>query len=782
MKFKHSLMTLLAMAGLAFTAVSCEPEADEDLGSIELSFETETINFESAAEDSFDLKFKSTRDWQAVISANDAAWLSLSSMKGSASSKEQSVKVNVLANEGKDRMGTITFSMYSGTASLGSKTVTVNQPGRQGSAYITVAALRALRDAETDAEKSVIIPEGTAIKGQIISNVATDNYNSKKAIYVQDETAGVMMYLDANCTFAFGDEVSIDLSGVEYKLYGGAHQLNNVPIAKVTKIKNSAPVAKAITEAELMSGKFEGMYVQLEGVQVANADLSKNWYNGTATYGNINMQYQSGAAFTVRTGKNSSFKAVKASQGSGSVKGIPSVYNGAIQFSFTSEADYAGLTGERFKLVSTEATVAEIIASTGGQFKVKGAIIAKADKGFIINDGGDQNLYVFYDKTAVPADMVVGASVEVEGTHTVYGEVVELKDPSAKVITETVNPKAQEPKVLASGDIDSYKSAHSELVQVVGQYIKDGDYHNMDLGATHKGSLVSGSVTSGMTSGTWYTVTGYFTGITGTYFSILPSLAEVSATKVFGVSTAEIAVLASDTSAKFNVTGNCAWTAACDNDAFKLDKTSGAGGEEVTVTFEANGTTDPKVANITVSTTEEVATKSFTVVLTQAGKSASGATDIVLTFPDENSGSNKVGSYTAEWTAKIGDMTWTITNFNNNNWNSNWKFIKCGRKDGNASVASLVNSVAIPNAVAKVSVTYDSYNAGNVNSNKIIVYSDAALTQQVEEIEPEIKGAGTIDYVVTRPAANLFYKLVIDNKAGSANGFNVISKIVYIAQ
>lgn len=625
MKLKHSFMTLLAMAGLAFAAASCDPAEDEDLGGIELSFATETINFESSAEDSFELKFKSTRDWQAVIGANDAEWLSLSAMKGSASSKEQSVKVNVLANEGKDRIGTITFSMYSGTASLGSKTVTVNQPGSQGSAFITIAELRAIRDGETDAEKAVTIPDGTAIKGQVVSNVATDNYNSKKAMYVQDETAGVMMYLDANCTFAFGDEVSIDLSGIEYKLYGGAHQLNNVPIAKVTKIKNSAVTAKVITEAEFMSGKYEGMYVQLDGVQVASADLSKNWYNGTATYGNINMQYQSGAAFVVRTGKNCSFKAVKVSQGSGSIKGIPSVYNGTIQFSMTAESDYAGLTGERFKLISTEATIAEILAATGGQFKVKGAVIAVASNGFMINDGGDKNLYIYYDKAAIEDGVKVGASVQVEGTHSVYGEVIELKEPTTTVISEVITPKEQDPTVLSGAEIDSYKNSSSALVQIEGEYKKDGNYHNLEIsGASHKGSLSNCEVSNGMTTGTRYVVTGYFTGITGTYFSVLPIKAEVSNAKVFGVSTTAINVLATAQSAQFEVKGNCSWTAKSDNEAFTLRPTEGTGAAQVNVVFSENTTDADRVANITVTTTEDVAVKSYTVVVTQAKKSSGG--------------------------------------------------------------------------------------------------------------------------------------------------------------
>ena len=47
-------------------------------------------------------------------------------------------------------------------------------------------------------------------------------------------------------------------------------------------------------------------------------------------------------------------------------------------------------------------------------------------------------------------------------------------------------------------------------------------------------------------------------------------------------------------------------------------------------------------------------------------------TIVSLTFPDDNSSNNGIGSYTDEWTAKIGTYEWTITGFNNNNWNSNF--------------------------------------------------------------------------------------------------------------
>ncbi len=40
-----------------------------------------------------------------------------------------------------------------------------------------------------------------------------------------------------------------------------------------------------------------------------------------------------------------------------------------------------------------------------------------------------------------------------------------------------------------------------------------------------------------------------------------------------------------------------------------------------------------------------------------------------LSFPDDNKENNKTQVYTGTWTAKIGDFSWTILHFSNNNWN-----------------------------------------------------------------------------------------------------------------
>ena len=186
-----------------------------------------------------------------------------------------------------------------------------------------------------------------------------------------------------------------------------------------------------------------------------------------------------------------------------------------------------------------DATIAEVIAAEGGKFRVKGAVIAKADKGIIINDGGDRNLYVFYDNAAIEPGAVVGATVSVEGTHSVYGGVVQLRDPSSSVLGEPISPKAQEPVLIDDYSIDSYKSPHSALIKVIGDYSVEDGAHTLSFSATSKGQLVPGSVTGTLTPGTRYAVTGYFTGSNGTTFTMLPVSAEVSNERFLGNTTIE---------------------------------------------------------------------------------------------------------------------------------------------------------------------------------------------------------------------------------------------------
>lgn len=160
-----------------------------------------------------------------------------------------------------------------------------------------------------------------------------------------------------------------------------------------------------------------------------------------------------------------------------------------------------------------------------------------------------------------------------------------------------------------------------------------------------------------------------------------------------------------------------------------------------------------------------------------------------LTFPDENKNNNKCQNYTTTWTAKIGDTTWSVSNFNNNNWG--WKHIRCGRKNNN-SVASIMNDAAFTKAITKVVVNISEAKLlDKVNSINLVVAKDKTCKDIVETVAgietvsgsfgEETTFAGDLTFNITAPAKNLFYKLVIDMKGGSSNGFIHVDAVNYYA-
>ncbi len=189
---------------------------------------------------------------------------------------------------------------------------------------------------------------GGTIEGIVISNMDLNNLTSKKGMYVQDETGALQFYLSANHTFAFGTKVRIDLSTATLGAYNGAVQVSGVALDKITEVSTGNTVEpKTVSMADFLANKYEGQYIALEGVQVAQSDLSKTWVMDGA-HTSINMEDANGNKFVVFSSKYATYGTSTVAQGSGVIKGIASINNGNIQIIFAQSSDYAGLTSERF--------------------------------------------------------------------------------------------------------------------------------------------------------------------------------------------------------------------------------------------------------------------------------------------------------------------------------------------------------------------------------------------------------------------------------------------------
>ena len=192
------------------------------------------------------------------------------------------------------------------------------------------------------------LPSGSSIEGVVISNMALNNLTSKKGLYIQDATAGLQFYLAENHTYAFGDKIQIDLSGVSVGEYNGAVQISGLALDKITKLSSGNTVTpKKVSVADFLANKYEGQYVAIEGVQVVDADLNKTFVEN-ASHTSINVETADGNTFAIFSSKYASFGETKVPQGSGTIKGISSISKGAMQIIFAQDSDYAGLTGTRF--------------------------------------------------------------------------------------------------------------------------------------------------------------------------------------------------------------------------------------------------------------------------------------------------------------------------------------------------------------------------------------------------------------------------------------------------
>lgn len=150
-----------------------------------------------------------------------------------------------------------------------------------------------------------------------------------------------------------------------------------------------------------------------------------------------------------------------------------------------------------------------------------------------------------------------------------------------------------------------------------------------------------------------------------------------------------------------------------------------------------------------------------------------------LSFPDDNKNNNHAGAYTETWTAKIGDFSWKITNFNNNNWSNNWTYIKAGSKKV-ASVATIDNTTPFDKAIGKIVVGIENdVEARFVNSICLQVASDVNFSNVIETVKLTYYKKTDFVFNVSAPQANLYYRLKFDLKQGSRNGFVQVNKVEY---
>ncbi len=352
------------------------------------------------------------------------------------------------------------------------------------------------------------IPTGTTIEGVVISNMALNNLTSKKGMYVQDETGALQFYLAANHEFAFGDKVQMDLGGSTVGAYNGAVQISGLELAKITKISSGNEVTpKTVSIDDFLANKYEGQYVAIEGVQVAETDLTKTFVTGGA-HTSINMETADGKKFVVFSSKYATYGADTVPQGSGTIKGISSINNGNLQIIFAQTSDYAGLTGERFGAGSGEvtppeggdqggetpepsgpvvATVAEFLAAAEGDtiYQLTGVIssVANTEYGNFYLDDETGSVYIYglcsptgEQKYWAASGAKVGDTITVQTVRTSYNGTPQGKN--AIFVSLVPGEPAPEPEIPEGATVASVTFSalgYANAEEVDGKPIKVDD-------------------------------------------------------------------------------------------------------------------------------------------------------------------------------------------------------------------------------------------------------------------------------------------------------------------
>ena len=152
--------------------------------------------------------------------------------------------------------------------------------------------------------------------------------------------------------------------------------------------------------------------------------------------------------------------------------------------------------------------------------------------------------------------------------------------------------------------------------------------------------------------------------------------------------------------------------------------------------------------------------------------------ELVITFPGNPSA--WTDKYTESFKITLQEVySFTFNAINNGKEKDAWTAVRFGRKLDD-SVASIVTDNAIPYAVKSVNVNFTQVGSADlVNSSKLIVATDSAFANVVEEVAATV-AVGEVVYTVTNPAKDQYYKLEYDTKKhGSKNGEFRFDRVTY---
>lgn len=624
MKTNRFLGFIMSVAALAFAATACD-DKKEDLGAPSVEVEKSEISFEKTG-GTETVQVTATRDWKATTEQD---WISIGPREGKGSSKAVTVEIKVMENSGLDREGSVKFDI-----GFDSKTLTVKQKGTGSVADMTVY--------KNDFDKEKAVKSDSGWKTYLDSFEGWRNETGTGISSVTYASSGVSARTNDkyNSSSSSSDYQG---SGMNY-LWFGKEPYFEVKNITLPASKNYTLSFGAERNEYSQSGDIDNTFKHDEFKVYVSKDGSK-WVQIEYSFpaGDKNKRWDlASSTFTVPDGTSALylyFMSTKASVYCFDDLTLSISEKAGTVIDFSKGVDL-GTGGGDNPGPATEMKISEVLSSPSGTAAiVTGTVAATYQRGFVITDGADYLLV--YDGTKCAAKEK--DNVKVSGTTSEYGGLIQLASPEVTVVSSGNALTLPSPKVLDAAAFDAYSSSKIEYISYEGTLSVSGNYVNVEVaGATkHTGSLayINDSFNAKSFDGAVVKVTGFYVGLASNnkYVNTMVTDLVPGASDYLTVSTTTLSAAADATTATFDVKANVAWTITSDNSAYTVEPASGDKNATVTVKFAANTAETDKVVKLTVSTTADVATKSYTVVLTHKGKNSASGSEITLEIAGNNS-------------------------------------------------------------------------------------------------------------------------------------------------
>lgn len=618
MRIRTLISGSLALAAMLF-AQSCG-DKNEPEGLPEINLSKNVIEFQQEAS-SETIKVASTRQW---FLSNCPEWIAVDPESGK-DPNGMDVTISVLGNTGLDREAALKFSIGYDT-----KTLTVKQKGTGSAADLVVY--------HNDFDKT------DAVKSEDGWKTYLDSFDGWK-----NETGSGLSSIDYAFNGMSARQTSSGASNGTYSDYPGSGKNylwfakeNYFQVKNITLPENTVNYVLSFgserNQYQAADNTFKHneflVYVSNDGKKwvaleyaFPNGDKSRRWDLASTT-------------FTVPNGTKSLYVYMTATVASAYMVDdldLSVAAEAGTVIDFSKGVDLGTGGGETPEPTPGAGTIAEIAA---------GAENAAIDLKDVLVTGVTLKSYVITDATGsilvfANADpkVKVGDKINVTGTTGKHNGLMQITTPTATVVSSGNAVSYPAPLELTEAKMKEDAPTAVTYVSFTGTVKKSGNFYNIFVGSYTAKDLSCSFYTGDMEGfvGSDIKVEGWYVGGNPHYQVVATKVEEVASdTPKFSVSTETLTAKAADKSVSFDVRGNVKWTVASDNAAYKVSPESGDGNGTVTVSFAENTTDKDVTVKLTVSTTADVATKSYTVTLTHKGKSTSAGGEEVEVSVDKD--------------------------------------------------------------------------------------------------------------------------------------------------